>query len=310
MRQRSRCGLGSAPLHVLSVCTFYRVSPAVTITLEQVSKRYGWRQPLVVSGIDLELSEDSLTLLVGANGSGKTTLLRIIAGLTMPSGGAVRGRPRKIAVVPDRFVPPARMTARAYLSHHGRIRGLGKQRAGERAAELGDRFGVVPDIGAPLQDLSKGNLQKVALAQAFIAPVDLLVLDEPRTALDTRAAAALDEQLRDVRGTGTIVVLTDPTPGAHYDGANRYEVADGHLGPLAATPAGSADLVTVRLGARGDATQSEPPASFAEMAVRVSRDEAGVTVVIEPDRSDDLILRAIQSGWSVLDVRRDDRGAH
>jgi ABC-type Mn2+/Zn2+ transport system ATPase subunit len=281
---------------------------AVTMTLEQVSKRYGWRQPTVVSGIDLELSEDSLTLLVGANGSGKTTLLRIIAGLTMPSGGAVRGRPRTIAVVPDRFVPPARMSARAYLYHQGRIRGLNEQRAAERAVALGDQFGVVPGIGIPLQDLSKGNLQKIALAQAFIAPVNLLVLDEPRTALDTRAATALDVLLRAVRETGTIVVLTDPTPGAHYDGATAYEIAEGHLRPVVTSTARSDEQVTIRLSPRDAGSRLEPPASMEALAVQISRDATGVTVVVEAGRSDDLILQAIQNGWSVQDVRRNGRG--
>jgi ABC-type Mn2+/Zn2+ transport system ATPase subunit len=281
---------------------------AVTMKLEQVSKRYGWRQPLVVSGIDLELDRDSLTLLAGANGSGKTTLLRIIAGLTMPSGGAVRGRPRRVAVVPDRFVPPARMTARSLLSHYGRIRGLDTHRATERAVALGEQFGVVPGIGVPLQDLSKGNLQKIALAQAFIAPVDLLVLDEPRTALDARAAAALDVLLRDVRGTGTIVVLTDPTPGAHYDAATRYEVAEGHLRLMAAAPAVGVGQVTVRLRPRDGDYQLELPESLTALAFRMSRDETGMTVVVEPGHSDDLLVLAIKHGWSVLDMSRDGPG--
>jgi ABC-type Mn2+/Zn2+ transport system ATPase subunit len=274
--------------------------------LEQVSKRYGWHQPLVVSGIDLELDRDSLTLLTGANGSGKTTLLRIIAGLTMPSDGAVSGRPKRIAVVPDRFVPPARMTAHSFLSHHGRIRGLGTRRATERAVALGEQFGVVPGIGVPLQDLSKGNLQKIALAQAFIAPVDLLVLDEPRTALDARAAAALDALLRAVRGTGTIVVLTDPTPGAHYDAATRYEVADGHLRLMAAEPAGNVGQVTVRLRPRDGDYRLAPPESLVALAIRTSRDEAGLTAVVAPNHSDDLLVLAITHGWSVLDVSRED----
>ena len=136
-------------------------------------------------------------------------------------------------MVPDRFVAPVRMTARAYLCHHGRIRGLTTAQAERRAAELGERLGVLPGLDAAVQDLSKGNAEKIALAQAFLVPVDLLVLDEPRTALDAQAAAVLDELLDAATEVGTTVVLSDPTPGPSYPDAHRYQLAGGHVQPVA-----------------------------------------------------------------------------
>jgi ABC-type Na+ transport system ATPase subunit NatA len=284
----------------------------VTVTLEQVAKRYGWRRPWVVEDVDLELAESALTLLSGANGSGKTTVLRIIAGLTQPSAGVVRGRPRRVAVVPDRFVAPVRMTARAYLCHHGRLRGLTTVQAAKRAAELGERLGVVPGLGAAVQDLSKGNAQKIALAQAFLVPVDLLVLDEPRTGIDAQATAVLDELLDAATEFGTTVVLSDPAPGAGYPEAHRFQLAGGHLHPVDGGPAATDDQsqVTIRLRRRlpsAAGISGGPFASFAALAMRVSSDDGGLTLIVDPDRCDDVLRAALSDGWSVLDVQRRGR---
>lgn len=275
----------------------------MTVTLEQVAKRYGWRHPWVLSDVDLELAEGAVTLLEGANGSGKTTLLRIIAGLTPPSAGRVRGRPRRVAVVPDRFVAPVRMTARAYLGHHGRIRGLTATRA-RQGTELGERLVILPGLDAPMQDLSKGNAQKVALAQAFMAPVDLLVLDEPRTALDAQAASVLDELLSAARRAGAMIVLSDPTPRRPYPDARRYRLAGGHLRPLDMGSTTTREQVTIRLRHRYPAATVEPSASFDALAVSVSPDEDGLTLIVDPDRSDEVLRCALSDGWSVLDVQR------
>ena len=295
----------------------------MTVTLEKVAKRYGRHDPWVISDIDLELPESAVTLVGGANGSGKTTLLRIIAGLTLPNVGMVRGRPRRVAVVPDRFVAPTRMTCRAYLGHHGRIRGLPATRARQQAAELGERLAVLPGLDAPIQDLSKGNAQKVAVAQAFMAPVDLLVLDEPRAGLDAPAASVLDELLAEARKAGATTVLSDPTPGPHYPDARRYQLVGGHLRPVDGTPATSRGRVTIRLlplhpGAmaksadRADravaadrADAAGAAASFDALAVSASPDEGGLTLVVDPDRSDEVLRFALSDGWSVVCVQRD-----
>lgn len=300
------------------------------VTLQRVAKRYGWRGAWVVRDVDLELSAGSLTVLSGVNGSGKTTLLRIIAGVSRPTHGIARGA-RRVAVVPDRFVLPPRMTARSYLRHHGRLRGLATTEADRRAEELGERLGVRPGLDVALQTLSKGNAQKVALAQAFLAPVDLLALDEPRTAIDTQAVAALDGLLEAARRRGAAVVVSEPASDAAYAGARRHQLAAGRLRPLgelepspaewATTPpqeagageAPPAGLVTIRLrtaAARPSGTPERlPPNGFAGLAETWSCDgEGAVTATVDPGRSDELLRRALAAGWSVLDVHRASGG--
>jgi ABC-2 type transport system ATP-binding protein len=277
----------------------------VTVTLEQVAKRYGRRQPWVLSGVEVQLVENTVTFLSGANGSGKTTLLRIVAGVTLPTAGAVRGRPGRVALVPDRFVAPARMTARAYLVHHGRIRGLTAPATRRRADELGERLGVSPGLDEPIQDLSKGNAQKIALVQAFIAPVELMVLDEPRTALDSRAAAVFGELLGSAVAAGTMVVISEPTPGQGHPGARRYELVGGRLQPLETPTTVTREPVMIRLRPRSEIGAAAASESFEALAQRTTFDGSVLTLSVISDHCDEVLRRALADGWSVLDVRRD-----
>jgi ABC-type multidrug transport system ATPase subunit len=204
------------------------VQAAVTLRLQQVGKRYGRRW--VFEDVDLELPPESLTVVRGANGSGKSTLLRIAAGVTRPSRGTVRRRPQRVALVPDRFAPP-RLSGRAYLEHLGRLRGLGPDVRRRRIDELVELLGLVPGPDVPLHALSRGNAKKVALAQAFLAPAELIVLDEPRAALDQDAEAALEVLVETARAFGAAVLVADhaDVPGT----ASRHVLANGRLEPAA-----------------------------------------------------------------------------
>jgi ABC-type multidrug transport system ATPase subunit len=142
--------------------------------------------------------------VVGGNGAGKTTLLRIAAGLSRPETGRVIGRPRPVGYVPDRFTADQHMSALGYLTHLGRIRGIPKPR--ERGAHLLERLALK---GSALRTLSKGNTQKVALAQALLAPPRLLVLDEPWTGLDAPAQRVLADLIGEVATMGGAVLFTD-----------------------------------------------------------------------------------------------------
>jgi len=255
----------------------------VQLILDGVGKRYGRRDGWVLRDVDLALPPGSTTVLSGANGSGKSTLLRIISGLSRPSAGTVRGRPPRIAVGPDRFVAPARMSAGAYLRHHGRVRGLPATMAARRADELAELWGIVPGLDAPLEDLSKGNAQKVSLAQAFLAPVDLLVLDEPRTALDPASLDVLHDLLGSARAAGTTVVLSDPNPGDQIGGdpaARHFSVVEGRVASVA------------------------PEGPMVAIVLRGRRDDE-VRVVVEPTSSDEFLARALREGWSVVEVRHE-----
>jgi len=163
------------------------VAPVVELTA--VSKRYRRAGPLVLDQISLRLNAASLIQLHGGNGSGKSTLLRVACGFSLPTHGTVHRGYSAMGVVPDRVLPPARMTARAYLAHLAQL--ARTPHATSTAERIADRLRLVPGLDAPMGTLSRGNLRKVILTQALMRSVDLIVMDEPFVALDPAGCAEL-----------------------------------------------------------------------------------------------------------------------
>ena len=199
---------------------------SAVLALRGVTKRYSWRSPWVLSGADLSLEEGSLTSIVGTNGAGKSTLLRIAAGVTSPSGGTAHV-PRKVGYVPERQSARSKFSGTQYLAHMGRIRGLDPHLVTRRGTELLIRLGVRPGPEVPWNDLSKGNRQKVVLAQAFLGQLDIIVLDEPFSGLDREARVVLDELISEVRAQGTSVVVSSHDTAAGI--SQSYRLVDGRL---------------------------------------------------------------------------------
>ncbi|WP_246868950.1 ABC transporter ATP-binding protein [Saccharopolyspora sp. ASAGF58] len=214
--------------------------------LSGVTKHHGARS--VLRGVDLAVQDGESVGILGSNGSGKSTLLRILAGVSRPSGGTVTGRPRT-GYVPDRFPARQRMSARAYLRHLGRIGGLSTAEASARADRWLERFALAGGPGTPLRELSKGNAQKVGLAQALLCEPELLVLDEPWSGLDPDAHTVLTEVIREVSAAGAVVVFTDHRPEVVHALATRsHRLADGRLELL--DPARRAGSPITTVGAR------------------------------------------------------------
>lgn len=196
------------------------------LSLSGVAKRYG--QVTVLRHVTMVVAPGEVVAVSGRNGCGKSTLLRIAAGLVAPSGGVVDARPARFAVVPDRFTPPERMTARSYLRHHGRMRALDPTSADRRAELLAERLGVAPGLDAELRRLSQGNARKVQIAQAFLAPLDLVLLDEAVGVLDDEGRAAVCDLVDEAAAAGAAVLRTDPA-GAASHASRRLSLADGAL---------------------------------------------------------------------------------
>ncbi|UNO43941.1 ABC transporter ATP-binding protein [Streptomyces sp. MST-110588] len=291
--------------------------------LDAVGKRYG-RGKWVVRDVDVEAPEGEVVAFAGGNGSGKSTLLRILVGVSRPTCGVVSGRPPVIGYVPDRFSPNERMSAAAYLTHMGRIRGMGTKAATARARELLERLALVGGENAPLRSLSKGNAQKVALAQAVMVPPGLLVLDEPWSGLDVTAHGVLGELMGEVAGTGGAVVFTDHRESVTRVRATRtYVVERGRValrGSEMETEVGEGRrgraCVDVVLGVPegGEVPRQLDWEGMAGVLAVTERDRQGarvqvrVAVKVEPDCADALLYEALRHGWSVVEVTRTGEG--
>ena len=174
-----------------------------------LEKRYGRRRAL--RPLDVDLDRGGFLVVTGANGSGKTTLLRLLAGLAAPTGGeleveAHRGRLGYLGHEPLLYRD---LTALENLDLFGRLYRVPERR--ERIGMLLERYGLWEVRGERVASYSRGMTQRLALCRALLHEPELLVLDEPFTALDAEGAELLDRQLAELAGTATFVLTThDP----------------------------------------------------------------------------------------------------
>jgi ABC-2 type transport system ATP-binding protein len=212
------------------------------VRLDGVGKRYGLRQPWIVRDVSLDVAAGQLIRLEGRNGSGKSTLLRVIAGITLPSSGRVFGRPGT-GYVPERFPGSLAFSAHDYLMHMSRIHGQRGAAAAVAVDDLLGRLGAADYAGSPLRTLSKGMCQKVAIAQALMAPPPgLLVLDEAWTGLDQAARGTLDAAVAERLADGGTVMFVDHHQ-ARLAGqvSQRWQLGDGGVRVLDGPGAQRAD---------------------------------------------------------------------
>ncbi|MFD7337298.1 ATP-binding cassette domain-containing protein [Streptomyces violascens] len=265
-----------------------------------VGRRYSIGGPWVLRGIDLDLPGGALVRVEGVNGTGKSTLLRLLVGIDAPTEGRVTGRPRT-AYVPERFPAALPFTALGYLTHLGRIHGLPRRTAKDRAGQWLERFGAAAHAGTPLAELSKGTSQKVAVAQALLAEPALLVLDEAWTGLDTEARTELDRAVHERVAAGATVVFVDHDPKRLPGGEDaRYAVVGAGLKRVPLNDVGRSRVVLV------DIVGTTPlPAQLPGDPEELEAPDGTRTLRVAAAHSDDLLraLLAARPPWHIQGVR-------
>lgn len=174
-----------------------------------LSKRYGDKR--VLQGIDFELARGGFLVVTGANGSGKTTLLRLCAGLAAPTAGELEVDADRavIGFLGHEPLVYRELTALENLDLYGRLYAISERR--ERIGMLLERFGLWGVRNDLVSTFSRGMAQRLALCRSLLHEPELLILDEPYSALDEDGAELLDRELADVRATATCLVAThDP----------------------------------------------------------------------------------------------------
>ncbi|MBO8185452.1 ABC transporter ATP-binding protein [Streptomyces spirodelae] len=273
--------------------------------LENVGRRYRAGGPWVLRGVNLDLRAGTLLRVEGGNGTGKSTLLRLMAGIDAPSAGRVRARPRTRGYVPERFPAALPLTALGYLTHLGRVRGLGKRAAAEEGAAWLERFGAGQYAATRMRELSKGSAQKVAVAQALVGSPGLLVLDEAWTGLDQHARTVLDTVVRGRVASGATVAFVDHDP-ARLAGAPdlTVRVAPGGLVTAAEPVEGVRRPAMTRIEALGAPGAGAPEGLPGSARPRLAPNgELALTV---PEADSDAALRALlaaRPGWHIRSVR-------
>lgn len=277
------------------------------LTTVGLGKRLGRRD--VFSAVDLEVWPGQVVGISGGNGSGKSTLMRVLSGTASATAGVLRTTTTPKAIVPERFVPPDHMTPLSYLVHMGRLRGQRRAHTEPRALALLDELGVANPRSSMLDELSKGNAQKVAIAQAFLSPVSLCFLDEPNTGLDDDTTVVVNAMIERAVASGTAVILTEHELTRTIRPDVQYRLQDARLTEVIPERAAPNDGARIALRPSGRASWDRLRA--AATSVTLHRDEDvhdddvhddDVSFTVDDGRVDEFLRMALDDGWSVRAV--------
>src|SRR5258707_3979011 len=209
--------------HVSSPMTSTQKSAArtaVEVRMEGLSRRYG---PVVaLDGLDLTVQAGELVALLGPSGCGKTTPLRLLAGLEDADAGQITvagaditrlpASKRDLGMVFQAYSLFPHMTVRQNVAFGLRLRRVSSAQRDRRAIEMLDLVGLSTQADRYPHQISGGQQQRVALARALAIEPQVLLLDEPLSALDAKVRAQLRDQIRRIQlevGITTLFVTHD-----------------------------------------------------------------------------------------------------
>jgi heme exporter protein A len=206
------------------------------IELDSLERRFGER--VALSGVTVSVPAGATLAVLGGNGAGKTTLLRVLAGLLRPHGGTARVMGATLPA--ERWRLPAQvgylghepllyreLSGRENLRYHADLHGISGARLDSLLAELG----IADRADEPVRDLSKGLVQRLAIARAVLHDPPLLLLDEPRANLDP-SAAELAEPLIGRSSGRTRVLVSHDVQGALEESDVALGLRDGRPAPV------------------------------------------------------------------------------
>jgi ABC-2 type transport system ATP-binding protein len=222
------------------------------------------RQVVAVDNVSFSVERGEIFGILGPNGTGKSTLIRLIATLLAPDSGSVRVFGHDVVrdeatvkrLINRVSVEPAffkKLSPMENLMYGARLYGVEPRTARARVNEILGRLGISREtIGAPMEDMSRGMQQKVAIARAFLSAPILLLLDEPTTGLDPHSKREVQAFVREIRDAhdATVILCTHDMAEAEAL-CDRIAIVDHGRIVALDTPAGLRAMV------RDDA-QAEP----------------------------------------------------
>jgi signal transduction histidine kinase/ABC-type multidrug transport system ATPase subunit len=247
------------------------------VALAGIGKRFG--AVPVLHDVDLSVAPGEIVALVGENGAGKTTVVRCIAGVLTPDAGTIRfgAADGGVSVVWQDLAlcDNLDVIANLFLGREDRL--LPEETMEATGRRLLAEFGIdLGDVRRPVDTLSGGERQLLAIARAMLVRPGLLVLDEPTSALAVAAARRVAGLVRDLRAAGTAVLLVSHRPEEVLELADRIVVLrQGRVVAALSAPEAHPDDVTALMsGVEIESTARRRLERLRRLAVQLSGVEA------------------------------------
>ncbi|CAM3474534.1 ABC transporter ATP-binding protein [Marinicrinis lubricantis] len=184
------------------------------LKLEQVVKQYG--EKTAVNGISLQVEKGEIYGLLGANGAGKTTTMRMVLGLIYPDGGKISyfGKPyekeitRRFGYLPEERGLYPKVKVADQVIYLAQLKGMSKSDADRQLKYWLDRFDVPENYNRKVEELSKGNQQKIQFIAAIIHKPDIIIMDEAFSGLDPVNVELLKSTVKELRDQGTSILFS------------------------------------------------------------------------------------------------------
>ena len=226
------------------------------IELLQLTKSFG--DLVAVDHINLTLAKGEFFAMLGPNAAGKTTTIKMLAGLIKPTSGHARiagydvqQQPlearRRLAYVPDFPFLYDKLTAWEFLRFTGQLFHLPDDRIEANARELIARFNLLEHVNRPIESLSHGTRQRVAIASALLHDPEVFIVDEPMVGLDPQHARIIKDVLKERSRAGVTVLVSTHQLSIAEEMADRIGII--HGGKLIAV--GTRDELRQQSGATG-----------------------------------------------------------
>src|SRR5579884_1454544 len=211
------------------------------IELIHLTKRFG--ELVAVNDINLQVRRGEFFAVLGPNAAGKTTTIKILIGLIKPSSGVacvggfnVQTHPlearRRLAYVPDFPFLYEKLTPWEFFRFTGQMFRMNNASIQSAAAELVDRFTLEPYVNKPIEGLSHGTRQRVAIVSALLHDPEVFVIDEPMVGLDPQHARVVKDILKERSLKGMTVFLSTHQLSIAEEMADRIGII--HRGRLVA----------------------------------------------------------------------------
>ncbi|WP_137177466.1 ABC transporter ATP-binding protein [Roseomonas sp. AR75] len=281
-----------------------------TLTLSGIRKSFGATQ--VLHGIDLDVADGEMIVVVGASGCGKSTLLRIVAGLETPTAGSVlidgrdvtRLEPadRDIAMVFQNYALYPHMSVFDNMAYGLRIRGMPTAEIRKRVADAAEMLEIAQLLDRKPRQLSGGQRQRVAMGRAVVREPKLFLFDEPLSNLDAKLRVQMRAEIRRLQkrlGVTSLFVTHDQVEamtlgdrlvvmhqGRAAQVAAPMEVwgtpADTYVAGFIGSPAMNFLSAALSDGGRAASLKAGPTLPFAD-GPRAAADGTPLTIGIRPE---------------------------